>query len=373
MHRNVPRAVRAFVVAVVAVLSAVLLTPGAASAGGGATATLAVADRHGPRWSTLPPAPLPALDQVTGAWTGRLLVVVGEVSDGDGRLTSHAAAYDPARRAWRKLPPPRGARPAVEGSPTAVWTGRELIVVGGDLSEAYDPATNRWRHLNRPDGVAFGSQFAAVWTGRVLVVYGGGCCDSFEDTGAVYDPATDRWHRFTSPLLGKRMTSGVWTGREVVLAGGVGHDRRGARVELATAAAYNPVTGTWRRLPPMPARAAGPMVWDGSRAIVFGSTGAMAYSPARNSWTVLRGYDRRAEPAVVRAGNRLVVWGGSVPRRDGEYADVLTGLVYSRSRGWSKLPAAPVRGRSDAVVAWTGSRLLVLGGADLRHGAALIL
>jgi hypothetical protein len=79
------------------------------------------------------------------AWTGDELVVLAA-----------GAAWDPAAGRWRELPDdPAGL--VDDGSGRAVWTSRDLVLVGHTgrswVAEAYDPATGSWAALPPPDVV----------------------------------------------------------------------------------------------------------------------------------------------------------------------------------------------------------------------------
>jgi len=211
-----------------------------------------------------------------------------------------------------------------------------------------------------------------VWTGRQVVLYGGACCDSAHRTAGVYTPATDRWQPLSMALLGPRWTSAAWTGTEVVIAGGRGPVGGGTNATIATAGAYDPATGTWRRLPDLPAPTWGPVVWDGARVVVLGDGVAYAWAPGADRWTALpKGFDHRGGFAVTAAGRgRLVVWGGAI--RSGQQDPTLprSGLVFSPSGGWSALPVSPLRGRWSPVMVWTGRQVLVWGGDSVSDTAS---
>jgi hypothetical protein len=66
-------------------------------------------------------------------WAGTKLLLWGGRSEaiGQGVVAPHGLAYDPKRNRWWQLP---GAPLLPRDSPAAVWTGRALIVWGGDLS-----------------------------------------------------------------------------------------------------------------------------------------------------------------------------------------------------------------------------------------------
>jgi hypothetical protein len=98
---------------------------------------------------------------------------------------------------WKLLP----AAPvtAVPGSVVSVWTGREMIIHGS---------------LN--------GQPVTGWTGRQLLIVDGVCCDGSSNGGVSYTPATNTWRDLpNAPLQRRRDARGAWTGKELVVAGGL--------------------------------------------------------------------------------------------------------------------------------------------------------
>lgn len=68
----------------------------------------------------------------------------------------------------------------------------------------------------------------------------------------------------------------------------------------------------------------------------------------------------RADPVAVWTGSRLLVWGGADPRTGAGVAD---GAAYDpATRQWQRLPASPLRARATPKGVWTGSELVVWGG-----------
>jgi hypothetical protein len=65
-------------------------------------------------------------------WTGRQVLVWGGLTGSfqDQEIPPHGVAYDPAANRWSAMPmaPLRG-----RNNPTAVWTGRQMIVWGGTI------------------------------------------------------------------------------------------------------------------------------------------------------------------------------------------------------------------------------------------------
>ena len=169
-------------------------------------------------WRTLARSPLAPSQGPFGAWTGHelLLLVSGYEPEGKAYPASlaRAAAYDPATDTWRRLTPPPSS--AVRYGGTAAWTGRELLVVGNasvvsHATLAYDPASNRWRRLARPPVGLI--PLNAFWTGRRLLVLGG---DEASRSFA-FDPRANRWTRLPqAPLQGPGQTA-AWTGHELIV------------------------------------------------------------------------------------------------------------------------------------------------------------
>ncbi len=87
---------------------------------------------------------------------------------------------------------------------TAVWTGTEMIVWGGqpttrgrtNSGSRYNPATDTWAPTSTVNAPSPRSGHTAVWTGKEMVVWGG--CGQLTDfcslnTGGRYNPSTDSW------------------------------------------------------------------------------------------------------------------------------------------------------------------------------------
>jgi hypothetical protein len=186
----------------------------------------------------LPAAPLAGRQTTTGAWTGKELIIVGG-ADANGKVFADAAAYNPKTRSWRRLPP----LPTPRRAATAVWDGRDVLVVGGDTTTyrpfrrllvgvfAYRPATNRWRRLRpMPRGR---TMHVAVWTGKQLLVSGGATVRHGKDVAPrndlAYNPASNRWSPLPvsplkpytgpggMPLLG--LQTAIWTGKSMIVTG----------------------------------------------------------------------------------------------------------------------------------------------------------
>jgi Kelch motif len=117
---------------------------------------------------------------------------------------------------------------------------------------AYDPTADRWRPI-APFPLEAREWHTAVWTGREMLVWGGDDLiqPAFAD-GAAYDPKADSWRVLApAPIAGRYRHHAVWTGDEMLVWGG-----KNGPGELGDGAAYDPDTNTWRTLPESPLLAA---------------------------------------------------------------------------------------------------------------------
>ena len=172
------------------------------------------------------------------AWTGAELLLWGGYNAVDWPAgLGDGAAYDPASDTWRPLS--SAGAPQGRSSHSAVWTGSAMIVFGGigcgDSGSGpalcqgggrYDPVADRWDSLSPFDAPSARTGHSAVWTGHEMIVWGGqsaqcqygsACAD-----GAAYDPDTDRWRALAvPPFVGPRaMHVAVWTGTAMLVWGG---------------------------------------------------------------------------------------------------------------------------------------------------------
>jgi hypothetical protein len=193
-------------------------------------------------WKKLPPSPL-AGRHATGVWTGsEMMIFGGEGSYANGSVTyfRDAAAYDPAKETWRKLPPmpPPTGGTYYSGTYASVWDGTEVLLIGGrnktssgdivplDRVLAFDPAASTYRWLPPMDYARSG--FVSAWTGERLIVWGGTVATSNYNAppqippyGESYDPVANAWSPLPkAPLRARVGAVAVWSGDAVLIWGG---------------------------------------------------------------------------------------------------------------------------------------------------------
>ena len=93
-------------------------------------------------------------------------------------VTNTGGRYDPGTDSW--VATSTTGAPAARGWPTAVWTGSEMIVWGGETTvyclqhrRSLQSRTDSWTRpatSQRPDPR---DQHTAVWTGTEMIVWGG--------------------------------------------------------------------------------------------------------------------------------------------------------------------------------------------------------
>ena len=362
-------------------------------------------------WTRELPQGPPAKRGQSMVWTGSELIVWGGTiasPPSSGLWTNAGFSYDPVCDAWRPIrlddttPEPRAFH-------SAVWTGSEMIVWGGETwSEdadppyfvalgdggRYDPAEDRW--LPVPDVGAPGPRLehTAVWTGTEMIVWGGLTPEApvvfpppiFPDytpldDGARYDPAFGGWTSMGgSPPTARGRAAAAWTGDTLFVVGGSdGTSWLDPDVDSTTFASYDPVDDSWDTSLPQPP-AGGPMSppFEGPQALWTGESLWVA-QPA--SGRLLANYrfgvwtqpppppppsrsDRRYS-SLAWTGRRLILWGGLTGMPGMEALDAGGLILDSLDNSWSVIapgtPGAPA-GRFAHFGVWTGSELLIWGG-----------
>jgi N-acetylneuraminic acid mutarotase len=304
---------------------------------------------------------------------------------GDDRLigtVNTGGRYDPATDTWQATPAAGSPQPRILH--TAIWTGTEMIVWGGQYgSQAfksggrYNPVTNSWTPTATSGAPEARSGHSAVWTGSEMIVWGGsGMSAPWIKTGGRYNPVTNSWTATstTGAPTARDLHTAVWTGTRMVVWGGAT-----ATFDTNTGGQYDPAANTWTPTSTAgapEARNAAAGVWTGSKVLIWGGstyngtykvhkTGAL-YDPATDAWTpttLTNAPSAREFFAYAWTGNTLIVWGGCTD--DPTCGDsTYTGGQYTPSSDtWiaTELIGTPnARGKTQGV--WTGSELIVWGG-----------
>lgn len=210
---------------------------GAGSHGGGSLRAASY-DPATNSWSAGTAAPTQAPLFGDAFWTGTRMIVWGQHSPAETvtraanthdrtvpRSTDFGISYDPATGAWRYVPKAPLRQPGLSAT-LAAWTGKELVVGGGELAHGnsreaatYDPSTGKWERLpEAPVGFTGNGNYPDVWTGSLVI--------SLEDSVSggrplELDLATRTWRLGPrAPRPGRLEADETWTGSEVLVWGG---------------------------------------------------------------------------------------------------------------------------------------------------------
>ncbi|MBL8722272.1 MAG: hypothetical protein JNL79_40195 [Myxococcales bacterium] len=244
-----------------------------------------------------------------------------------------------------------------------------------------------------PTGIDARFKHSAVWTGTEMIIWGGyGTYVSpsySKKNGASYNVLADTWKLIDSTSLPTALSTGygrydhsaVWTGSAMVVWGGYDYY---TSTYKADGGSYDPATDKWKAINggPLAARSQVQAVWStttnemiiwgGYSSICSSSTYACsdgaAYDPAKDTWRLLPAapISGRWKATTVWTGTEMIIWGGasgssqtypSPVFRDGARFDPKTNV-------WTKFadPAIEIDGRVDHVGIWSGKDLLVYGG-----------
>jgi N-acetylneuraminic acid mutarotase len=334
--------------------------------------------------STASSAPSPRSGH-TAIWTGSSMIVWGGTVS--SLFSNQGGEYNAAAQTWSLLSTTNA--PSPRSGHTAVWTGSQMIVWGGATSAnpggdasggVFNDANQAWQAMSTFSAPSARTADTAVWTGSQMIVWGGNSpFGARADGGAYTAPISSvdqgSWTVIpASAVAGVRQShTAVWTGTAMLIWGGLD----GSLNPLDTGASYNPATGVWTALPTLnapTARFGHSAIWTGSTMIVFGGINATVggqllndgaiYDPVANTWTPLPSVaapDPRTSHGAVWTGSEMLVFSGQ-----GASSYLLSaGAFKPATNAWRSLPAAPA-GATQMAGVWSGTLLLSfgLGGLD---------
>ncbi|MFO0758197.1 MAG: hypothetical protein U0359_17000 [Byssovorax sp.] len=272
--------------------------------------------------------------------------------------------------------------PSARRDHTAVWTGKRMIIWGGEVKGSpsltdtggiYDPMTDTWTPTSTIGAPAARRAHVAAWTGSRMIVWGGFGTGGYQSSGGLYDPETDTWSPMSEAGAppGRTEAAAVWTGSELLVWGGLI-----AGVAQGSGGRYKPDVDAWVTLSnngSPQGRTDHTAVWTGSEMIIWGGTDIVnwhadgaRYSPALDQWigpTSFAGApEQRRQHSAVYGGSSMIVWGGSNP-----VAYVDTGGVLDLQGGgagvWSATSTSGAPSpRAQHSALWLGSKMMIWGG-----------
>jgi len=290
-------------------------------------------------------------------WTGTEMIVWGGITTspiGSATAINTGTRYDPATGLWSSVsttnaPSPRGLHTALRANPVSAPSGTAVMIVWGGTNATgsqvyndggrYDPVSDVWTSLSATNAPAERMGYSAVWTGKEMIVWGGITYNAsggvtYYNNGGRYDPAADTWTP-VSTLGAPTARQGhiaVWTGTEMLLFGGFDQPSNG--LLLMNGGRYDPATDTWS---PLLHNSSWPYyetwgdtlrgAWTGTELIVLSSSFQGRYNPSSQTWNDSGPYFSRSASTAAWTGTELILWGG----RDLNGACYNTGIRYNPS------------------------------------------
>ncbi len=332
---------------------------------------------------------LTARENHTAVWTGTEMIVWGgfyNPSSYSDYAVTVGGRYKPATDSWSMTSTLNA--PTWRERHTAVWTGSEMVVWGGNsgvtgitnTGARYNPATNIWTATNLTNAPTKRTRHTAVWTGSRMLIFGGRTGDTDNttvNTGSSYDPVSNSWTALSTSNApsSREYQTAVWTGTEMIVWGGYDGTKS---TGVSTGGRYNPQTNTWQATNTTGAPAARyghKSVWTGTRMIVWGGQGpnfftydylntGATYDPVADTWvaTTLTGAPSpRSAHTAVWSGSEMVVWGG-----DSLTTRLLNGGRYNPDTNtWRSLSTAGSPQSSVLMsTVWTGTEMIIWGGQE---------
>ena len=172
------------------------------------------------------------------ATESNVMIVWGGIGPGGGNgATNTGGIYNPATFSW--TPTTAAGAPTARYNATAVWTGKEMLVWGGqDSTNAYlsdggrfDPVTNVWKPISNAGSPGPRAFHVAVWDPKAgeMIVWGGSDSSNELATGGRYRPDMDAWTSIQDnpqPNASRSRACGLWDSKlnAFFIYGGFGDD-----------------------------------------------------------------------------------------------------------------------------------------------------
>ena len=167
-------------------------------------------------------------------WTGNEMIIWGGAVN--GTVLADGGRYTPGTDTWNAIT--SSGTPSARAGHDAIWTGTEMVIwggatprncfpcTGGPMNDGgrYDPTANGWTLLSSNAAPRARTGETALWTGNEIIIWGGedGASTGFFNDGGIIDTTMQGWNPL-SPINAPAQRSGhaaVWTGSEMLIWGG---------------------------------------------------------------------------------------------------------------------------------------------------------
>jgi N-acetylneuraminic acid mutarotase len=325
-------------------------------------------------------APSPRFEH-KAVWTGSAMIVWGGLADIFQTTLDTGGIYTISNDSWQATS--MANAPSARKRHTAIWTGTEMIIWGGDAGsftplgngKRYNPQSDSWASIANANAPSPRRDHTAIWTGSEMIVWGGLGTSGRVNDGGRYNPSNNSW---TPTSIGAGVPGGrefhtsIWTGTYMIVWGGFQQDVG----EVNSGALYDPISDSWLTIASasIKARERHTAIWTGSEMIVWGGVNDGAeflqdgsrYSPSSDSWVELNpgnnAPSERTDHTAIWTGSEMIIWGGGYPGLN-------TGGIYDLAlNNWTATSTtnAP-EARTSHTAVWTGSEMIIWGGDNNQY------
>jgi hypothetical protein len=318
-------------------------------------------------WQRLPDLPLSARLNPVLAWTGREVLVVGgdpgapcPIGADCARANPYradGAAFDPVARQWRRIADAPAGVPDL--APHAYVAGHLFVSTRAALLD-YDVRADRWRRLRllpEPD------RYLLAAAGDSLLLHSGSDEDGVRPD-YTYDVLNHRLARLPDDPLGPTYDRTIVATPAGLVLTAVRLSPNPTGHDPLRAALLDQRTGTWRRLPAGRSMV-GSTWWSGHRVVNVGleeagaDHGSVRWRPVGSSLDLAT---LQWEPLPEPPGGL----GGWSLDAAGDGLLVVGRWLYDHDGAWSRLPVPDDAPDQAGPAVWADELLLVVGGLQSR-------
>ena len=159
-----------------------------------------------------------------------MIVWGGNFYDGSNHYLNDGGRYNPATDSWTATS--GTSAPSGRYGPTAIWSGSEMIVWGGNFYDGsnhnlndggrYSPASDSWTATTGTNAPSGRYNHRAVWSGSEMIVWGGRDDNGPLGNGGRYNPNGNAWTAITGVggPSGRDGHTAIWTNSLMIIFGG---------------------------------------------------------------------------------------------------------------------------------------------------------